>query len=66
MAFEAGGRLWEFNRIPFSVTKDGPIFQEKYMILSMKMNFVIDILTLIMSLLVVMIKIIFLVMPMSF
>ena len=29
-AFEAGGKLWEFNRIPFGVTNGGPIFQRKW------------------------------------
>ena len=26
-AFQAGDRLWEFNRIPFGVKNDGPVFQ---------------------------------------
>ena len=26
-AFEADGKLWEFNRIPFGVTNGGPVFQ---------------------------------------
>ena len=29
MAFEAGGKLWEFNRIPFGVTNGGSVFQRK-------------------------------------
>ena len=28
-AFEAGGRLLEFNRIPYGVTNGGPVFQRK-------------------------------------
>jgi len=26
-AFEAGGRLWEYNRLPFGVTNGVPAFQ---------------------------------------